>query len=232
MRLEEARRDHYRKRAKEEGFRSRAAYKLQQINEKYRLIKNGSKVVDIGCAPGGWLEVVSNIVGTRGLVVGVDLVHVKSVGGPVKILQDDISSEGFPMRLNYSMGKGKADCVLADLSPKLSGIWDMDHFKQIELCQKVIDLLPDTLVISGSLVMKAFHGKDLEDLVKRIKNSFSRLEISKPQASRSESSEIYLVGIDFSGQVPSRSSEYQEELQMSARRSDSVECGWQSDRLS
>lgn len=232
MRLEEARRDHYRKRAKEEGFRSRAAYKLQQINEKYRLIKNSSKVVDIGCAPGGWLEVVSEIVGTRGLVVGVDIVPVRSVGGSVKILQDDVASEGFPSRLNYFMGKGKADCILADLSPKLSGIWDMDHFKQMELCQTVVDLLPDTLTIDGSLVMKAFHGDELDALTKRVRRSFARIEISKPQASRSESSEIYLVGIGFSGQVPSRSSEAQEVELESAQPSGSGEYDWQSDRLS
>ncbi len=232
MRLEEAKRDHFRKKAREEGFRSRAAYKLKQLNEKYRLIRNGSKVVDIGCAPGGWLEVASELVGSRGLVVGVDLVHVKPVSGRVVILQDDVSSQDFSSRLLGSMGKGKADCVLADLSPKLSGIWDMDHFKQIELCQIVVDLLPDALVEDGSIVMKAFHGDELESIIRRLKNSFARVEIAKPQASRSESSEIYLVGIRFSGRVPPRSSEAQVIEPKSEQQSGSDGYGWQSDRLS
>lgn len=231
LRLEEAKRDQFRRRAKEEGYRSRAAYKLLQINGKYRIIGAGSKVLDIGCAPGGWLEVASDLVGSRGLVVGVDLVLTKPVGKNVKIVQDDIASKGFETRLKEFMGKGKADCLLADLSPKLSGIWDMDHFKQIELCHKVVDVMPEALVEGGSSVLKAFHGDELDALIKRLRGSFYRVEISKPEASRSESSEIYLVSMDFSGSVPPRSSESQTESHQSEALSDSGEYGWQSDRL-
>ncbi|MGI0091980.1 MAG: RlmE family RNA methyltransferase [Nitrososphaerales archaeon] len=233
MRLEEARRDQFRRRAKEEGYRSRAAYKLIQMNEKYRIIRAGSKVVDIGCAPGGWLEVASNLVGERGLVVGVDIASVKPINGKknVRIIREDVSSPQFPSRLADAMGKGKADCVLADLSPQLSGIWDMDHFKQIELCHKVIDLLPEALVMGGSNVLKAFHGGELEELIKRLRSSFSRVEISKPEASRNESSEVYLISMDFSGQVASRSLEAREEVRQSELPSDSVEYDSQSDRL-
>ena len=232
MRLEEAKRDLYRRKAKEEGYRSRAAFKLLQLNDKYILIKPGYSVVDIGSAPGGWLEVASELVGQRGLVVGVDLVPVKPVGKNVKIIQEDISSEEFPAKLAASLGRGgKADCILADLSPKLSGIWDMDHFKQIELCHKVLDLLPDTLVRDGSCVLKAFHGSELEALVKRLRQSFSNVDVSKPSASRNESSEVYLVSVGFTGRVPSRSSEAQEQGSQSVARSDSDEYGWQSDRL-
>ena len=177
MRLEEAKRDKFRRRAKEEGYRSRAAYKLLQINDKYRIIRDGSKVVDIGCAPGGWLQVASELVGERGLVIGVDIAEVKPVGKKtVRIFQEDINSEEFITKLHETMGKGKADCVLADLSPKLSGIWDMDHFKQIELCHKVVDLLPETLALDGANVVKAFHGAELDTLIKRLRGSFSRVE--------------------------------------------------------
>ncbi len=232
MRLEEAKRDQFRRRAKEEGYRSRAAYKLLQINDKYKIIRAGDKVVDIGCAPGGWLQISSKLVGERGLVVGVDIDSVKSLGRKNgKLIRDDITFDGFSERLRDSMGKGKADCVLADLSPKLSGIWDMDHFKQIELCHRVVDLLPDILTPDGSNIMKAFHGAELSALVKRLKGSFSRVEISKPEASRSGSSEVYLVSMGFSGQVPSRQSESLEEEHPSELPADSGESDWQTDRL-
>ena len=233
MRLDEAKRDQFRRRAKEEGYRSRAAYKLLQINDKYRIIGDGSKVVDIGCAPGGWLQVASDLVGERGLVVGIDISPVKTIGRKnIKILQEDITSQDFTTKLCEAMGKGKADCVLADLSPKLSGIWDMDHFKQIELCQKVVDLLPETLALDGSNVVKAFHGAELDTLIKRLRGSFDRVEISKPEASRNESSEVYLVSMGFKGQVPSRPTESREAEHQSEQHTDSDEYDWQSDRLS
>ncbi len=232
MRLDQAKRDLYRRRAKEEGYRSRAAYKLIQINKKYRIIGAGAKVIDIGTAPGGWLQVASDISGPRGLVVGVDFAPVKNLGRKnVIIVQDDITSDGFVSRLYELMGNGKADCVLSDLSPKLSGIWDMDHFKQMELCHRVIDLFPEILAQDESSVMKAFHGAELEPLIKRLRASFSRVEISKPEASRSESSEVYLVSIGFTGQVPSRLIESLEAPHPSEPPSDSSESGWQSDRL-
>lgn len=231
MRLDEAKRDHYRKRAKEEGYRSRAAFKLIQINQKYRLIHNDDRVIDIGSAPGGWLEVASKQVGPRGLVIGVDLVRVKPVGKNVKILTEDITSPDFPDKLHFALGKGNADSVLADLSPKVSGIWDIDQFRQIELCHKVVDLLPSILVRDGSAVMKAFQGEELNSLVKRLRKSFERVEVSKPSASRSESSEVYLVSIGFSGKVEPRPSEPPEEERLSEPRYDSDGYEMQSDRL-
>jgi len=217
--------------AKEEGYRSRAAYKLIQINQKYKLIRAGHRVVDIGSAPGGWLEVASKLVGPEGIVVGVDIVRVKPVGKNVTILMEDVSSPDFPDKLHEILGKGNADCVLADLSPKLSGIWDMDHFKQIELCHKVLDLLPDSLVRGGSCVMKAFHGDELEPLIKRLRFSFPRVEVSKPEASRNESSEVYLVAMDFNGKVEPRSFEDLQEESPSEPRSGSVESDLLNDRL-
>jgi 23S rRNA (uridine2552-2'-O)-methyltransferase len=231
MRLEEARRDLYRRKAKEEGYRSRAAYKLLQLNNKYKLIRPGYGVVDIGAAPGGWLEVASKIVGIRGLVVGADIVPIKHVGKNVKTIETDVLSPEFPAQILSHLGKGKADVVLADMSPKLSGIWDMDHFKQIELCHKVVDLLPEILAMGGSNVMKAFHGAELNSLILRLRKSFPRLEISKPEASRNESSEVYLVALDFTGKVPPRSSEDLDGENQSSPHSDSGESDWQSDRL-
>lgn len=231
MRLDEAKHDHYRKRAREEGYRSRAAYKLLQINQKYRIIRARDRVIDIGSAPGGWLEVASKLVGPDGLVIGVDIVRVKPIGKNVKILTDDISTSEFLDRLHLALGKGSADSVLADLSPKVSGIWDMDHFRQIELCNRVLDILPSILVRGGASVMKAFQGGELNLLVKRLKKSFTRVEVSKPDASRSESSEVYLVCIDFSGIVEPRETEAPEEEHLSEEHFDSDESDSPSDRL-
>jgi len=231
MQLEEAKKDYYRKMAKEEGYRSRAAYKLIQINQKYKLIRAGHRVVDIGSAPGGWLEVATKLVGPEGIVVGVDIVRVKPVGKNVVTILEDVSSPDFPAKLHEILGKGNADCVLADLSPKLSGIWDMDHFKQIELCHTVLDLLPDVLVRGGSSVMKAFHGDELEPLIRRLRHSFSRVEVSKPEASRNASSEVYLVSMEFNGKVEPRSFEDLPQERPSEQHSNSIESDLQSDRL-
>jgi len=231
LRLDEAKKDFYRKRAKEEGYRSRAAFKLLQINKKYRLIKPGDRVIDIGSAPGGWLEVASKEVGANGLVIGVDLVRVKPVGKNVKTITEDIYSPEFPDKLHVALGKGNADSVIADLSPKVSGIWEMDQFRQIELCHKVVDILPSILVRDGRTVTKAFQGTELDLLIKRLKKSFSRVEVSKPDASRSVSSEVYLVAMGFTGQVEPRSTEPLEEERPSESPSDSAESELPSDRL-
>jgi 23S rRNA (uridine2552-2'-O)-methyltransferase len=227
MRLEEAKRDYYRKQAKEQGYRSRAAFKLQQMNNKYHFMRRGSKVLDLGCAPGGWLQVSSNLVGNVGQVIGVDLVPVKSVAKNTIIIQDDIASTTMINKIADAMRGDKADIVLADLSPKLSGIWDMDHYKQIDLCFNVMDILPSVLKIGGSSVMKAFQGGELTELVKMMKISFSRVDISKPNASRKESSEVYLVGLDFTGLVQRQHLEERTASHPSATHSDSDESDWQ-----
>jgi 23S rRNA (uridine2552-2'-O)-methyltransferase len=231
LRLDEAKKDYFRKRAREEGYRSRAAFKILQINQKYKLFRERDRIIDIGSAPGGWLEVAAKQVGQDGLVIGVDLVAVKPVGKNVKIIRADIFSPDFPDKLHYALGKGNADCVLADLSPKVSGVWDIDQFRQIDLCHKVVDLLPSILVRGGSTVMKAFQGAELDSLIKRLKKSFSRVEVSKPSASRSVSSEVYLVSMDFNGKVEPRQDAAPEEKRSSEPRSDSDESDLPSDRL-
>jgi 23S rRNA (uridine2552-2'-O)-methyltransferase len=226
LKLEQAKRDYYRRRAKEEGYRSRAAYKLQQLNNKYHLMHRGSKVVDIGCAPGGWLQVASEAVGNVGMVVGIDLAEVKPPSKNTVIIQDDVNSEDFLDKLGEALRQDKCDLVLADLSPKLSGIWDVDHFKQIDLCMRVVDLLPSILESGGATVMKAFHGDELQALVERLRLSFPRVEISKPNASRKESSEVYLVGIEFSGTVPARQGRSHESEPLSEEHSGSNASDW------
>jgi 23S rRNA (uridine2552-2'-O)-methyltransferase len=226
VKLEQAKRDYYRRLAKEKGYRSRSAFKLQQMNNKYHLIRRGSKVVDIGAAPGGWLQIASELVGVVGLVVGLDLDPIKDVSKNTRVIQGDITDQYALDKILGELAGDRADCVMADLSPKLSGIWDIDHFKQIDLCMKVMDLMPAILKRGGSSVMKAFHGDELRNLTSRMRKSFERVEISKPNASRKESSEVYIVGIGFSGQTPRQPIGESEPEQQYEGHSDSVVSDW------
>ena len=176
------------------------------------------------------MQISAEIVGRTGAIVGVDLEQVKPLSNNVKILQDDVTSEGFGNRLLAHLGNSKAGCVLADLSPKLSGIWDMDHYKQIDLCMSVLDLLPEILETGGSSVMKAFQGDQLGSLVQRLKKSFQKVEISKPDASRKQSSEVYLVSLGFTGQVPPRQIRESRSVRQFEEPLDSVESDWQDNQ--
>ncbi len=198
MRIEEARRDHYRRLAKKEGYRSRAAYKLIEIDEKFGVLKKGYVVIDFGAAPGGWLQVASKRVGPSGLVIGVDLKEIKPLSENVKLLKSDVMDEGISSLL-LSMMPRKADLILSDLSPKISGIWSVDHLRQIELCERVLELSQTLLRKNGSMVMKLFEGEQVRDFVGRVRRAFRTVRLFKPKASRKESSEIYLVSLGFVG---------------------------------
>ena len=198
MRIEEARRDHYRRLAKKEGYRSRAAYKLIEIDEKFDVLKKGYVVIDFGAAPGGWLQVASKRVGPSGLVIGVDLKEIKPLSENVKLLKSDVMDEGISSLL-LSMMPRKADLILSDLSPKISGIWSVDHLRQIELCERVLELSQTLLRKNGSMVMKLFEGEQVRDFVGRVRRAFRTVRLFKPKASRKESSEIYLVSLGFVG---------------------------------
>jgi 23S rRNA (uridine2552-2'-O)-methyltransferase len=192
MRLTEAKRDWYRKKAKEEGYRSRSAYKLIDIQRRYKIIKKGMKVIDFGCAPGGWLQVACREVGNRGLVIGIDLKDVKPITGNCKLIKEDVFKENIKKEIS-DIAKGKVDVILSDLSPNLSGIWEVDHAKQIELTERVVELSNYLLKEGGDMVLKVFEGEMLQEFIKSLKNKFKVVKIDKPKASRKKSSELYLV---------------------------------------
>ena len=198
MRLSEARRDHYRKLAKEEGYSSRASYKLLQINSKYKILKAGYCVIDLGCAPGGWLEVASKEVSVNGRVVGIDKRAVKTKLANVKVLCMDVFDPLTEERILELCGR-KGDVVLSDLSPNISGVWEVDHAKQIDLCRRVVEMLPKILARRGSAVLKAFEGPEFRDFLDELESKFGYVTIAKPLASRSASSEFYLVCKDYLG---------------------------------
>jgi len=184
--------------ARREGYRSRAAYKLIQIDKKYRLLREGYVVLDIGCAPGGWLQVCSERVGEKGFILGVDLKDVKPIAENVATVKRDVADPSIKDEIVKRLPK-KADVILSDLSPNVSGIWSLDHLKQIDLTLKAISLLPHFLRSGGSAVLKIFEGEAAEDVLKSIKKIFERVSIVKPPASRSKSSELYFVCVGYRG---------------------------------
>ena len=195
MRLADARRDHYRKLAKEQGYRSRAAYKLKQLDDSYHLLKRNYRVVDIGCAPGGWVQVAAKQVGAAGRVVGIDLKAVEQVAGAT-ILEGSIDDPAAVAKIIEELGE-RADVVLSDLAPNVSGMWEVDHARQIDLTRSALALARQVLREGGSAVFKVFEGEFMKELKGEMAASFGKVLVSKPTASRQESSELYLVCLNF-----------------------------------
>ena len=195
MRLADARKDQYRRLAKDQGYRARSAYKLLQLNNSYHIIKKGSKVVDLGCAPGGWLQVVTKEVGQAGKVVGIDLKPVESVAGAT-VLKGNIEDVDMFEKIVGILGS-KADVILSDLAPNVSGLWDIDHARQISLSATALGFARQVLRVGGSAVFKVFEGDLLNEFKADLKTSFGRVLLNKPSASRQESSELYIVCLDF-----------------------------------
>ena len=195
MRLADARRDQYRRLAKDQGYRARSAYKLLQMNRSYNIIKKGDNVVDLGCAPGGWLQVAMKEVGSSGKVIGVDLKPVTPVAGAT-ILQGSIENPNVLSKIAEILGC-KADVILSDMAPNVSGVWDIDHARQISLSTIALGFARQVLRVGGSSVFKIFEGEMLKEFKSELRKSFGKVLLSKPSASRQESSELYIVCLDF-----------------------------------
>ena len=195
MKLSDAKKDYYRKLSKEEGFRSRSAYKLIQLNNSYHILRPGYIVVDVGCAPGGWLQVAKAVVGHSGVVIGIDIEKVARLDG-VRILQGDIQNTQ-TINLLIEILKGKANTLLSDVSPKVSGLWSIDHAKQISLSNSSLGTAKQILSRGGSAVLKVFEGEFLKEFKKDAGNLFTEIHLTKPKASRQRSSELYMICLGF-----------------------------------
>ncbi|MEM2050628.1 MAG: RlmE family RNA methyltransferase [Thermoproteota archaeon] len=197
--LQERKRDPYFILSKKEGYRSRASYKLKQILDEYKLIRTGDIVLDIGCAPGGWLQVASEAVGETGLVIGVDVKKVENLGlENTKTIILNVFDEGFVEKV-LKESKSRFDAILSDLSPNMSGIYELDHARQIEMVERVIQLSKYLLKTGGSMVIKVFEGEGSDRVYKRVSRLFRFVKRVKPKASRKGSSEFYLVAKFFKG---------------------------------
>ncbi|MDQ3836275.1 MAG: RlmE family RNA methyltransferase [Thermoproteota archaeon] len=195
MRLADARRDQYRRLAKDQGYRARSAYKLLQMNRSYNIIKKGDKVVDLGCAPGGWLQVAAKEVRPSGKVIGIDLKPVTPLADTI-ILQGSIEDPYMLRKIEEILGC-KADVVLSDLAPNVSGVWDIDHTRQISLSTIALQFTQHVLRMGGNGIFKVFEGNMLKEFKLELHKSFGKVILSKPSASRQESSELYVICFNF-----------------------------------
>jgi len=195
MKLIDARKDHYRRLAQEQGYRSRASYKLKEINKSYRLFGPGFTVLDLGCAPGGWSQVAKQIVGNTGKVLGIDTSYVEDIPG-VEIIRGDIENE-FVSEKVLEYFERKVQSVICDLSPQVSGNWSVDHAKQISLNYAASKIMENVLSQKGNALFKVFDGQYSEEFYNFIKKKFSKTKLTKPKASRKASSELYCIGLGF-----------------------------------
>lgn len=185
--------DPYVRKAQAEGMRSRAAYKLQQLAERDKLLKPGMTVVDLGAAPGGWSQVAGRMVGSTGRVVAVDLLDMTAVAG-VTFIRGDFGEDAVLAEVERAIGDGGVDLVLSDMAPNISGVAGVDQARSVGLAELALDFAVNHLKPRGNFLVKVFQGSGFEALVADIRHRFVRVMIRKPEASRSRSSEVYVVG--------------------------------------
>ena len=194
MKLADSKKDQFRRLARDQGYRSRSAFKLKQINESYRILNKGHCVVDIGCAPGGWLQIALSEVGHKGKVIGIDIKKIEPLTKAF-VIQGNIEDEDIINSI-LNISNSNVDVVLSDLSPNVSGNWDLDHARQIDLTRSALKLSDKILKKGGKVVLKVFQGDMLNELIVELKKEFKKVILTKPNASRQVSSEIYLICID------------------------------------
>ncbi|MEM4244985.1 MAG: RlmE family RNA methyltransferase [Candidatus Nanoarchaeia archaeon] len=180
-------RDYYTKKSREEGYYARSVYKLKELNEKYQLIKGGDKVLDLGCSPGGWVQAALEIVGKEGMVIGIDMEKAKVKAENFKFIQGDVYDKKIIEDLE------KVDVILSDMAPKTSGIREMDQERSYDLAKQALSIAKKKLKSSGNFVCKIFQGKNYQKFINEVKKEFQFVKTSKPEASKSESKEMYVV---------------------------------------
>jgi 23S rRNA (uridine2552-2'-O)-methyltransferase len=191
--------DHYFKKAKKENYPARSVYKLEEIQKKYRFIKSGDTVLDFGCYPGSWSIYAARIVGPKGLVVGVDLQEVKkvSIAKAAEIIWfcDDIMSDDIVEKLQETSKSFRI--VLSDIAPQTSGNKWVDQQQSVNLARRVLELAVSLLRKDGNFYVKVFEGEDFKEFVDSVRKSFKTVKIVKPKSSRSESREVFVLGMGY-----------------------------------
>jgi 23S rRNA (uridine2552-2'-O)-methyltransferase len=186
--------DPYVRKARAQGYRSRAAFKLLQIDAKERILKPGQTVLDLGAAPGGWSQVAAEKVKPGGRVIAIDLLPIAPISG-VTVLKGDFRGEA----LIRALAGAKADVVLSDVAPNLSGIGNVDQARGLELTEAAIDFCSGVLKPDGVFLAKAFHGEAFESVLDRVRAMFGKVKVVKPLASRGESAETYVLASRLRG---------------------------------
>jgi 23S rRNA (uridine2552-2'-O)-methyltransferase len=184
-------RDEYYNKAKQEGYRARSAYKLKQLDEQADLLNPEDVVVDLGAAPGGWLQVAREVVGDRGTVIGVDRQRIDPIDG-VETIRGDITDQETVTAISERFGE--IDVVLSDLAPDMTGEYEVDHARSVHLARQAFAVAEKVLTSGGDFAVKVFQGRDLADFEADLQTAFTSVRTIVPDASRDASSEVYLVG--------------------------------------
>ena len=188
--------DVYVRQAREQGLRARSAFKLEQIAKKYRLIGASSRVLDLGCAPGSWCQFAVTQVASHGQVLGVDLLHMEQIEG-VEFIQGDFSDPDVRMKILAFFEQSRADLVLSDMAPNITGIRVKDQANAEAMQHGILDLCVDVLKPGGKLLTKLFEGESMNTLRNQFSRGFEQIQMIKPDASRAKSREVYLLGKGF-----------------------------------
>jgi 23S rRNA (uridine2552-2'-O)-methyltransferase len=199
--LQDRKRDYYYKKAKEEQKRSRAYYKLFQAATKYNFIKYRDVVVDLGAAPGGWIQAARRITGNKGFVLGIDLKPIEPFAqSNIRTIIGDITDEEIVKQIQEFLPR-KADAVVSDTSQNISGIWEVDHARQIDLANHALSIALRVLSPYGNFFVKVFQGDLLNDFITQVKEFFETVKVIKPEASRAKSSELFVLGLHLKQQT-------------------------------
>lgn len=188
--------DHFFKKAKEKGFRARSVFKLEELQQRFHILKRGQKVVDLGCAPGSFLQFAAKIIGPEGKIIGFDIKPVADFHNPViktfvaSVLEADIASI-------ITEELGTTDSIISDIAPNTSGIKELDHGRSIELNRAIVEISKKTLKPHGDMLLKVFDGSEFPAFVKEVKVLFQEVKIVKPEASRSRSREVYVLCLGY-----------------------------------
>lgn len=184
--------DPFVKRAKQEGYRSRAAYKLQEILDRDKLVRAGMTVVDLGAAPGGWSQVLAPLVGEKGLVVALDILEMEPISR-VTFLRGDFTADEAPARLDAALEGRLVDLVVCDMAPNISGVGMVDQARSVHLAELALDFAVQRLKPGGNLLVKVFQGSGFDEFRRQLGAAFENVAVRKPKASRDRSSELFLL---------------------------------------
>ena len=190
--------DPFVKQAQIDGYRSRSAYKLIELDERDRLMRPGMRVLDLGSAPGGWSQVAAKAVGAKGRVLATDILPMDPIGN-VDFIQGDFTSDSVVEQIKAWLGDGKFDLVISDIAPNLSGIDSADQARSIYFLELALDTVRLMLKPGANFVAKMFQGQGSDEYVKELRKHFGKISIRKPKASRPESREVYIVAKEFKG---------------------------------
>ncbi|WP_018623896.1 23S rRNA (uridine(2552)-2'-O)-methyltransferase RlmE [Kangiella aquimarina] len=190
--------DPYVKKSQKDGYRSRAVYKLEELDQKYKLLGKGVTVVDLGAAPGGWSQYAAYKMGNQGKIFALDILEIDPLPD-VDFIQGDFREEAVLNQLLDKIGQRKADLVLSDMAPNMSGVDAVDQPRAMYLCELALELAQTVLTKGGNYVVKVFQGEGFDEYIRQCRQLFNKVLIRKPDASRGRSREVYVVGLGYKG---------------------------------